>query len=344
MQIRNKTIQIPKIQNVSHETGVVMYADDVLMVSKASISSFCAIKDMLEQFEKFAGMKVNKDKSVIFLEKIIDCTVEELRNILHWPIGSLPADYLGVPFFCGRLIEDMCCPLISKMESKLAGWKARILSFAGRIILIKYVLSTLPHYWMMVFRLPGRINKKLENICKRFLWNDGESTRHIHHISWDRLCNPYDLGGIGLPNMEDLNRALLASRCIRLLMDDGIWDKVYKDKYLQKNSLWTLNGPIRGSWGWKGLIWGWRFIQDKTEWKLGDGNRCRFWLDPWQGRPLIQRISGESSVNIVRELNILVNNKVLLSRGDTNGFEALWIDLIGNIDFIPLSNETDQES
>ncbi|KAF3778597.1 LINE-1 retrotransposable element ORF2 protein [Nymphaea thermarum] len=116
VQVRNKTIHIPKIRNVSHETEAVMYADDVLMVSKASISSFCAIKDMLEQFEKFAGMKVNKDKSVIFLGKIIDCTVEELRNILHWSIGSLPADYLGVPFFCGRLTEDMCCPLISKME------------------------------------------------------------------------------------------------------------------------------------------------------------------------------------------------------------------------------------
>ncbi|KAF3783098.1 reverse transcriptase-like protein [Nymphaea thermarum] len=59
VQVHNKTIQIPKIQNVSQETRAVMYADDVLMVSKASISSFCAIKDMLEQFEKFAGMKTD---------------------------------------------------------------------------------------------------------------------------------------------------------------------------------------------------------------------------------------------------------------------------------------------
>ncbi|XP_049937089.1 uncharacterized protein LOC126410670 [Nymphaea colorata] len=119
VQVRNKTIQILKIRNVSQETGAVMYVDDVLMVSKASISSFCAIKDMLEQFEKFAGMKVNKEKSVVFLEKILDCTVQDLSNILQWLIGSLPADYLGVPFFCGRLTEDMCCPLISKMERKL---------------------------------------------------------------------------------------------------------------------------------------------------------------------------------------------------------------------------------
>ncbi|KAF3783770.1 hypothetical protein EJ110_NYTH26793 [Nymphaea thermarum] len=48
--------------------------DDVLMVSKASISSFCAIKEMLEQFERLAGMKVNKDKSIILLEKTLDCT------------------------------------------------------------------------------------------------------------------------------------------------------------------------------------------------------------------------------------------------------------------------------
>ncbi|KAF3791961.1 Transposon TX1 uncharacterized protein [Nymphaea thermarum] len=260
VEVRNKNIHIPRVRKISQVIVAVMYADDVLMVSKASIRSFCTIKEMLEQFERFSSMKVNKDKSVIFLEKTLNC----------------------------------------------------------------------------------RINKKLENICMRFLWNDGDSVRHIHHISWARLCNPYDFGGIGLHKVEDLNRTLLASRCSRLLMDDGIWARVYKDKYLQNNGFLTLNGSIRGIWGWNGLVWGWRLIQDKTKWKLGDGSRCRFWLDPWHGSPLIQRISGDRLGNIARELNISVQDKVRSGRRVMNEMVGASIDLSDILESIPLSNEADQ--
>ncbi|KAF3796532.1 reverse transcriptase-like protein [Nymphaea thermarum] len=237
VEVRNKNIHIPRVRKISQEVGAVMYADDVLMVSKASISSFCAIKEMLEQFERLAGMKVNKDKSVIFLEKTLDCTSDDLMNILQWPFGSLPADYLGVPFFRGRLTEDMCS---------------------------------------------------------------------------------------------------------RLLMDDGIWAQVYKDKYLQNISFWTLNGSVRGSWGWKGLVWGWRLIQDRTKWKIGDGSRCRFWLDPWHGRPLIQRISGDNLGNIAMELNISVQDKMRSGRRVTNDMVEASTDLSDILESIPQSTEADQ--
>ncbi|KAF3786621.1 hypothetical protein EJ110_NYTH25119 [Nymphaea thermarum] len=78
-----------------------------LMVNGCLGDRFTAYKGlrqgMLEQFDRLASMKVNKDKFVIFLEKTLDCRSKDLRNILQWPIGSLPTEYLGVPFFHGQL-------------------------------------------------------------------------------------------------------------------------------------------------------------------------------------------------------------------------------------------------
>ncbi|KAL0324573.1 UNVERIFIED_CONTAM: hypothetical protein Scaly_2424400 [Sesamum calycinum] len=51
-------------------------------------------------------------------------------------------------------------PLINKLDARLAGWNHQNLSYAGRVQLIKSVLSTLHTYWASVFILPkgfGRI-------------------------------------------------------------------------------------------------------------------------------------------------------------------------------------------
>ncbi|KAF3792377.1 hypothetical protein EJ110_NYTH10411, partial [Nymphaea thermarum] len=104
-------------------------------------------------FECLAGMKVNKQESEIFARTMIDCHMWEIQRILQWSSGDLPSGYLGHPLFLGSLTEDLCLSLLTKVEKRLAGWKARILSYGGRLCLIRYVLMTLPYYWMMAFRL-----------------------------------------------------------------------------------------------------------------------------------------------------------------------------------------------
>ncbi|KAF3789681.1 hypothetical protein EJ110_NYTH05212 [Nymphaea thermarum] len=167
-----------------------------------------------------------------------------------------------------------------------------------------------------------------------------------------RLFKPWimDIDGLDIVKKEwaaivtgcPMIKLLKKLGCSRLLMDDGIWAQVYKDKYLQNNSFWTLNGSVRGSWGWKGLVWGWRLIQDKTKWKLGDGSRCRFWLDPWHGRPLIQRISGDNLGNIAMELNISVQDKVRSGRRDMNGMVEVSTELSDILESILQSTDADQ--
>ena len=53
--------------------------------------------------------------------------------------------------------------------SKLAEWKAKFLSFAGRAILIKSTMSVIPNYVMQGAGLPMHVCEKLDKINRDFL-------------------------------------------------------------------------------------------------------------------------------------------------------------------------------
>ncbi|KAL0284502.1 UNVERIFIED_CONTAM: hypothetical protein Sradi_7196300 [Sesamum radiatum] len=85
----------------------------------------------------------------------------------------LPIKYLGVPLIASRLTVADCQPLIDRFNSRLAGG-ASSLSFAGRLQLLKSVLSSLHMYWASVFILPKAVIKAL---MLRHIWRSFNVTR-----------------------------------------------------------------------------------------------------------------------------------------------------------------------
>ena len=51
---------------------------------------------------------------------------------------------------------------------KLAGWKTKFLSFAGRAVLVKSVMSAVPNHVMQGVNLPRHLCDKLDKITKKF--------------------------------------------------------------------------------------------------------------------------------------------------------------------------------
>ena len=56
--------------------------------------------------------------------------------------------YLGMPVLQKRINKETFGTVIESVSSKLAGWKRRFLSLAGRITLTKSVLSSIPVHTM----------------------------------------------------------------------------------------------------------------------------------------------------------------------------------------------------
>ncbi|KAL0286394.1 UNVERIFIED_CONTAM: hypothetical protein Sradi_7149200 [Sesamum radiatum] len=199
------------------------FADDVLLFCKADIPSIKLLTETLSEFATFSGLKVNPSKSQIIFSRAVQQR-QQLLDCVGFQEGSLPIKYLGIPLTSSRLTLADCRPLIDKVDTRLAGWNHQHLSYAGRLQLIKSVLSTLHMYWASVFILPKGVLKMLERKMRTFLWQ-GPSGGRQAKVAWDQICKPKAEGGLGLRSLIIMNQALILKQMWRVLQNDGssIW-------------------------------------------------------------------------------------------------------------------------
>ena len=115
--------------------------------------------------------------------------------------------------------------IMDKILSRIAGWRAKTLSQACKLILIKYVAAALPSYAMSTFSLPKSLCSKLDRIFKKFWWGfPANKTRNLSLKAWDSLSLPKDLGGLGLRKMREVNMALISKLGWKLLNNsESLW-------------------------------------------------------------------------------------------------------------------------
>jgi hypothetical protein len=89
------------------------------------------------------------------------------------------------------------------------------------------------------------------------MWNDEEGHKKIHLANWPSICMKKEYGGLGIPNLQDLNVCLI-----------GSWIRRY------------INGE--GSL-WKGVMWAARAVKFGYKWLVGNGRSIKFWEDSWYG-------------------------------------------------------------
>jgi hypothetical protein len=78
--------------------------------------------------------------------------------------------YLGLPIGGDARKLQFWYPLVDQIRKRLSGWKCKNLSFGGRLILLKSVMSSIPVYFLSFFKAPSGIISALESIfCHFFL-------------------------------------------------------------------------------------------------------------------------------------------------------------------------------
>ena len=61
-------------------------------------------------------------------------------------------------------------PVIEKVERRLEGWQAKLLSRGGRLVLLYSVLVAILIFYLSIFKLSIGVGKRLEGLMRRFLW------------------------------------------------------------------------------------------------------------------------------------------------------------------------------
>uniref|UniRef100_A0A2N9H4L7 CCHC-type domain-containing protein n=1 Tax=Fagus sylvatica TaxID=28930 RepID=A0A2N9H4L7_FAGSY len=137
-------------------------------------------------------------------------SLEFSKIFVSSPVKSTPnlGKYLGFPLRTnGHSSRDFDF-VVEKVQAKLPSWKAKLLSPTGRVILVQSVTSAIPAYYMQNVTLPARVCSSLDKLNRDFLWGSTEERKKMHMVSWDKVCRPKDLGGLGLYFTKARNLAL----------------------------------------------------------------------------------------------------------------------------------------
>ena len=85
--------------------------------------------------------------------------------------------------------------LVDKFNKRLSNWKAKSLSFGGRLTLTKVVLGSRGVYYFSTFKAPKNIISKLESIRRKFFWGGSSDKNKITWIAWSKVIAPLCQGG-----------------------------------------------------------------------------------------------------------------------------------------------------
>ena len=92
---------------------------------------------------------------------------------------------------------------------KLACWKAKWISLAGRLTLVKAILSALPAYQLVALIHPKWLIKQIDKLRRAFLWaSDTKVAGGKCLVNLKVCCLPKQLGGLGIPDLHLQNIAL----------------------------------------------------------------------------------------------------------------------------------------
>lgn len=234
------------------ENGVVslLYADDTILFLDSDTSQARNMKWILTCFEQMYEMRINYHKSEMVPMNLMNLEVHEktaLVDIFGCPEGNFTIKYLGIPLHYQKLRREDLRPLVDKILKRIAGWRGKLLSYAGRLTLINTCLASIPVYLMSFFKFPKWAIKLINSQMANCLWNDFEGQGKIHLANWQKVSMRKEVGGLGIPDLRDLILALLGFWVKSLIKDEGkIWQKVIKQKYMRNatNIFCLPNGKV----------------------------------------------------------------------------------------------------
>ncbi|XP_071729333.1 uncharacterized protein [Rutidosis leptorrhynchoides] len=293
--LKNRVLQGFKVDsntNVNHS----QFADDTILIVFPSTQELNRIKEVLNLFSQVSGLKINQSKSMLYGIHVSRNDLRSYANFFGCDVGSFPLLYLGVPIGVASRRIAMWDPIILKFKRRLAGWKGRCLSFGGRLVMVKAVLSSLPLHYMALYKAPKAVIAQLERFRRNFLWGGDCLKSKSGLVKWQVVCTPVDVGGLGITPLLTKNIALLAKWWSKLYDNKlHVWQalvctsfgKFFSGKIVYNSSSisCTKVSPI-----WSELL---KIYTDgdlvnvvgKNSWKwhLKDGSLISFWNDNWVG-------------------------------------------------------------
>jgi hypothetical protein len=106
-----------------------------------------------------------------------------------------------------------------KTDLRLSTYKAKSVSHAARLELIKSVFSSIPIYYMSNIIFSKKFHAKITSIIRNFWWtgiNSDPEHKPLCLAAWKNICAPIKEGGLGIRNLNAVNHALILTSIWRI--------------------------------------------------------------------------------------------------------------------------------
>ncbi|KAL9691837.1 hypothetical protein QQ045_012264 [Rhodiola kirilowii] len=259
----------------------LMFADDCMLFLKAKSDSIRWMRDILKRYEAVSGQKINYTKPEAVCSKNMPQEMcRTLEERLQVKIVDAHSSYLGLPIIFSNKKAELFRSIEEKTVKRISDWKHKLLSGAGREVLVKSVLQAIPLYAMFCFKLPNSLCRKLSTKIMAFWWHNAKN-RGIHWVKADDIYKEKYIGGLGFKRLELMNLALLAKQGWRMIASpDLLVSKIFKAKYFPNSDIFNATCGSRPSYAWRGIYDAmdilklgvvWEEEERKYHWKL-DGS------------------------------------------------------------------------
>eukprot|EP00253_Pinus_taeda_P025144 PITA_25144 len=208
-----RPIKLAKAFFLSHN----LFVDDILVFAMLHKASWQCLFTIFDRFQSASGICINKEKSKIFHNDSEAETAAWIASLFGIEAVSIDSGmkYLGFNLKPKGYKKGDWTWLLDRFYNRISGWEYRLLSLAGRLVLIQAVLSQLAIYWAHLFFLPVPVIRKMNSYAANFLWGGKSFQSKYHLVKMESISKPKQSGGWGLLDMRRMGNALLVKSYIR---------------------------------------------------------------------------------------------------------------------------------
>ncbi|XP_021769532.1 uncharacterized protein LOC110733779 [Chenopodium quinoa] len=230
----------------------LIFADDLMLFSYGNKASVSLLVRALKTFHMVSGLQANEDKTSIYFGNVSEDVKQEILFSSGFVEGDFPFKYLGIPLNSRYLRASDFDVLTDKIMASVTCWSSRNLSYAGRVVLINSILISFYSYWAQCVLMPKSVLDRINQLCRAYLWDGNISLSKAPPISWDWVCKPRKVGGMGIRNCSAWNKAALGKYVWKVACKkDSLWVEWVHSVYVKHKDWWHYIPGKRVSRAWK---------------------------------------------------------------------------------------------